>query len=169
MLPRCRQGRALRGVGAPGCSQLGSPAQIKIFIFYHVGRFRSKYRAISLFRSQAGWIQRLIANRQRPWAVWHATLSRVAAEIPKVSEEQPSRLAFKRILDRRSCLPTLPPIQNVYNDGGAHAEQNESSLAREFVHHVANESLKRLVLHELLVDLCVVLQEVLPYLGPRMK
>jgi hypothetical protein len=34
--------------------------------------------------------------------------------------------------------------------------------------HVADEALKRLVLHELLIDLRVVLQEVLHHLGQRL-
>jgi len=42
------------------------------------------------------------------------------------------------------------------------------SLARERVDHVADEALKRLVLHELLVDLRVILQQVLHYLGERL-
>ena len=36
------------------------------------------------------------------------------------------------------------------------------------VHHVADEALERLVLHELLVDLRVILQEVLHDLGKRL-
>src|ERR1019366_5072759 len=83
---------------------------------------------------------------------WPRVSRRVRARSPRVTPTACARTS-------QTSLPARCGSNSV--ESWLSSPLRQGSLAREGVHHVADEALKRLVLHELLVHLRVVLQEVL--------